>query len=192
MNAHDRPEVPEEGRADLSELADAPYSVVCDVTDLDMARRLIEDLEEHDIPAHSIELVGAATKEAPDPDAGSAVADSRAFWALSRSTIAGGLVGLVIGALLGVSMAGLISGLSWPWGLVMGAVFGAGVGLAAGGMSIAKYSSPAWDETHEVEEADDLRVGVHHANVDVIDTAEMVMGRHTSGRINRMGTGERP
>lgn len=192
MSAHDPREVPEEGRAELSELAEAPFSVVCDVADLDMARRLIEDLEEHDVPANSIELVGAETKESPDSDAGSAVAESEAFGALSRSTIAGGLVGSVVGALLGLFMAALIAGLSWPWALVIGALFGGGVGLAAGGMSVAKYSSPAWDETHEAEETDHLRLGVHHASLDVIDTAETVMRRHVSGGVHRLGSGESP
>lgn len=181
-------DVPQEGRADLSEMEEAPHSVVCDVDGLEVARLVIEDLEEHGIPANAIELIGAETKDSPAPDTVEAVAESGAFWALSRSTIVGGLVGLVVGALLGLPVASLIPGLTLPWGMVMRGLFGAAVGGTAGGISVAKYSSPAWDETHEVEETKELQLGVHHVDLDVINAAATVMERHVSGEVRRQGT----
>lgn len=183
-------EVPHEGRANKAEMEKAPHSVMADVDDLQMARRLIEDLEEHDIPANAIELIGAETKDAPDPDSDEAVAESGAVRALFRSIVAGGLVGLAVGGLLGLAMAWLIPGLSWSWGLAVGALFGLAVGATAGGMSVAKYSSPAWNETHEVEETKNVQVAVHHADVDVINTAETVLERHATGEVKRLGTRE--
>ena len=162
--------------------------MIADVEGLDAARLLIEDLEKHGTPSVSIELVGAATKDPGSPGRESDVAESDAFADLSKSTIVGGSLGIVIGGLLGLLMAYLIPGLTWPWGAVIGGLFGAGVGGAAGGMSVAKYSSPAWDETYQVEDSGRLRVAVHHADEEVVEEAEETMARHAVGRIERSGS----
>lgn len=181
---------PQMGRADVSEMGQTPHAVICDVDSLEAARDLIQDLENRDIPANAIELIGVESKQSPGPESSEAVVESGAVSSLTRSMVRGGLIGLVSGAVIGLVMAWFINGLPLPWGLVIGGLFGVGVGGVAGGMSVAKYSSPAWDETYEVEETDQVRVGVHHADVDVIETAEKVMEAGASRRVTRLGTGE--
>jgi F0F1-type ATP synthase assembly protein I len=185
MDRHpDKPqEVP--GRADRSAMRQAPHSVIASVADLDQARRLIEDLENHGIPTPAIALLGAKTKDPDHADRESDVAESDAFAQLAKSVIIGGMAGILVGAMLGLLLASVIADLATGWGLVMGGVFGAGVGGAAGGISVAKYSSPAWDETYQVEEAGDLAVGIHHVDQEVVDRAEEIIGRHRAERVVR-------
>lgn len=191
-NKPERPseEVPELGRADISEIEKAPYSALGEVDDVATARHLVETLEEHGVPANAIELVGAETKDSPDPDTSHAVGESRAFRSLFRSVLAGGLVGLGVGGLLGTLAAFLIPGLVWPWGLLVGAIFGSAAGGVAGGMSVAKYASPAWDETYAIEESPELQVAVHHSDADVVDMAAEVMEPFVRGPVDRLGTRE--
>jgi hypothetical protein len=181
-------EVP--GRADYSAMRQAPHSVIASVGDLDQSRRLIEDLENHGIPTPAIALLGATTKDPSHPNRESDVAESDAFGQLAKSVIIGGMVGILIGAVLGLLLASMIADLETAWGLVMGGVFGAGVGGAAGGISVAKYSSPAWDETYQIEEAGDLAVAVHHADREIVDRAEEIMGRHPTERVTRPDRGQ--
>jgi F0F1-type ATP synthase assembly protein I len=177
-------EVP--GRADYSAMQQAPHSVIASVADLDQARRLIEDLENHGIPTPAIALLGATTKDPSHPKRESDVAESAAFAQLAKSVIIGGMAGILVGAMLGLLMASLIADLETGWGLVMGGVFGAGVGGAAGGISVAKYSSPAWDETYQVDdEAGDLAVAVHHVDREVVDRAEEIVERHPTEGVTR-------
>lgn len=176
---------PQQGRSELADLKQSPHYVIADVDDLDSARVLIEDLENHGTPTVAIELLGAHTKDPKSEDRESDVAESKAFADVSKSTIVGGVAGIVIGGLLGLVMALLIPDLTWPWGVVMGGLFGAGVGGAAGGMSVAKFSSPAWDETYQVEDDSRLRVAVHHAESEVVTAAYEVMERHSPRELER-------
>lgn len=181
----DEENTPEGGRADLSEISEAPHAAVALVSHLDDARALIEDLERQGVPANSIELVGVKTKEPRHDDAGSGVAESDALASLSKSAVAGGAAGILLGGLLGLAMSLLIPDLAWYWGVLIGALFGAGVGGTAGGISVAKYSSPAWDETYQVEEDESVRVAVHNADPDVVDRAMTVMNRHDPTELER-------
>lgn len=177
---------PEKGRAGWSEIQDAPHAVVGDVPDLESARLLIEDLEKHGVPPHSIGLLNTETKDPRHDDTESAVAESGAFTHLSRSVIVGGSIGIGLGGLFGLLMGYMIPDLSWFWGVIIGGLFGGAVGGAAGGMSVAKYSSPAWDETYQVEDDRIVKVAVHHAEADVVDEAEAVMNRHIDRAVERL------
>lgn len=180
-------EVPEEGRATFEEIEAATHSVIGDVADAEQARVVVEDLENSGVPTTSIELVGAESKESPDPGSKSDIPESDAFANLSKSTIVGGGVGVVAGALLGLLLSFLIPALGPVWGLVLGAIFGGAVGGAAGGMSVAKYGSPAWSETYQVEEGQRMGVAVHHASAEVVRKAEEVMTRHlATGSVRRL------
>jgi F0F1-type ATP synthase assembly protein I len=177
------------GRTDHSAMEQAPHSVIASVDGLDQARRLIEDLENHGIPTPAIELLGASLKDPSHSDRESDIPESDAFAQLAKSVIIGGMAGIVVGALLGLLLASVIADLETGWGLVMGGVFGAGVGGAAGGISVAKYSSPAWDETYQVDAAGDLAVAVHHEDREIVDSAEEIIGRHTAAKIVRPDRG---
>jgi len=185
MDAERHDPTPETGRIAWAEIADAPHAVVADVPDLETARALIEALENSGTPANAIALVDAHTKD-PSRSAteNEAVAESGAFASLSKSVIVGGLIGMIVGGLLGLLMTLLTPDLEWYWSVVIGGVFGAGVGGAAGGISVAKYSSPAWDETYQVEDEPSVTVAVHHAEAEVVDEAESVMQRH-DGEVER-------
>lgn len=178
MDADRQEPKPELGRADWAEIAGAPYAVVGDVPEIEAARALVEDLENQGVPAHSIELLGAETKDPESDDTDSDVAESTAFARLSKSVIGGGSLGIALGGGLGVLLSLIIPDLSWYWGVIMGGVFGAAVGGAAGGMSVAKYSSPAWDETYQVENTGGVKVAVHQSEAEIVDLAETVMSRH--------------
>lgn len=186
MEAGQPQSVPEEGRSDLTELRSSPHAVMADVTGLDDARELIELLELNDIPPGSISLVGVETKDPRHDGQVSDVAESKAFAEVAKSTILGGSIGIVVGALLGLLMAYLIPDLSWSWGAVIGGLFGAGTGGAAGGMSIAKYSSPAWDETYQVDDDRQIQVAVHHRDKEVVDKSAEVMRGHVGDRVARL------
>jgi len=186
MDAEPHDAVPEMGRVAWAEIAGAPHAVVIEVPDLDAARALIEDLENRGIPSNAIALVDAHTKDqSPDDTESDVVAESGAFASLSKSVIGGGFLGMLVGGLLGFLMTLLIPDLEWYWGVVIGGVFGAGVGGAAGGISVAKYSSPAWDETYQVEDEPTVKVAVHHAEAEVVDEAETVMQREVDGEVER-------
>jgi hypothetical protein len=167
----------------------APHSVIASVGGLDQARRLIEDLENHGIPTPAIALLGATTKDPGHAGRESDIAESDALAQLAKSVIVGGMAGILVGATLGLLLAGVIPDLETGWGLVMGGVFGAGVGGAAGGISVAKYSSPAWDETYQVDEAGDLAVAVHHVDREIVDEAEEIIERHPTEKVVRRHRG---
>jgi hypothetical protein len=104
--------------------------------------------------------------------------------------IVGGALGIVAGALLGVVVAAILPGVSFLLACGLAAIFGAGVGGAAGGMSVAKYNSPAWTETYETVEEGQVAVGVHHAESSVVDSAEEVLERHDVTGVTRYEHGE--
>ncbi|CAN5809075.1 hypothetical protein BH23ACT5_BH23ACT5_08060 [soil metagenome] len=173
-----------------TELDDTPYAVVATVDDMDTARVIVEDLEEHGVPPRSISLLGETVEPATARSRNDV--ESGAFSKLAKSVIAGGAVGAVVGALIGA-----VVGLAFPDATLLlsaglGAVFGAGVGGAAGGMSVAKYSSRAWDETYESVEGGVIAVGVDHADSGVIDAAEEVMRRHPVREISKGRQGDFP
>lgn len=158
-------------------IEEAPHAVVAAVADLEAARLLIEDLEEHGIPPGALALLGAAP-EGGHEAAGGGEAESAAFDDVTKSAIAGGAVGAATGGILGslVTLALPGTGILVAGGL--GAVFGAGVGGAAGGMAVAKYNSDAWSATYETVQLGEVAVGVHHADRSVIDAARQIIDRH--------------
>lgn len=178
MDAERDEPAPELGRAEWDEITDAPHAVVGEAPDIEAARRLIEDLENHGIPANAIELLETETKDPRAHDAESDVVESPAFANLSKSVVVGGTLGIVLGGLLGLLMSYLVPDLAWYWGATLGGLFGAAVGGAAGGMSVAKYSSPAWDETYQVEDTPEVKVAVHHSDPEVVEIAWSGMSRH--------------
>jgi hypothetical protein len=189
VDAERNEQAPEQGRAEWDEVAAAPHAVVGDVPDIEGARLLIEALEKQGIPANAIELLEAETKDPKKDTAKTDVADAKALGSLAKSVIVGGVLGLIIGGLLGALVSLLIINLEWYWGALMVALFGAAVGGAAGGMSVAKYSSPAWDETYQVEDDPRIKVAVHHSEPEVVDDAEAVMEQHVE-HVTRVGRSE--
>jgi hypothetical protein len=181
MRHGDNEAAPQSGRSDPTDLQNAPFAVVATVIDIQSARRVVEDLEEHGIPTPAISLLGVKTKDPARPGRASDVAESRAFASVSKSTIAGGAAGAALGAILGIAMVAFaVPELGWAWGAVLGAIFGSGIGGAAGGMSVAKYSSPAWAETYQTTEAGEPSVVVSHRDEAIIESASEVMSRHDS------------
>jgi hypothetical protein len=171
--------VPQSGRTNPDAVENSPFAVVAEVERIQSARQVVEDLEEHGIPTTAISLLGVETKDPERPGRASDVAESRAFASVSKSTIAGGAGGAVIGAVLGIAMVAFaVPDLGWAWGAVLGAIFGSAIGGAAGGMSVAKYSSPAWHETYQTAEAGHPSVVVSHGEEAVIRSAAEVMSRH--------------
>lgn len=167
----------------------APHAVLASVADMDQARLLIEDLEEHGIPPGSLALLGAAS-EAGHEAAGGGEAESSAFDDVTKSALAGGAIGAATGGILGslVTLAVPGAGILVAGGL--GAVFGAGVGGAAGGMAVAKYNSDAWSATYETVQRGEIAVGVHHADRAVIEAAHEVIDRHEPIRVEQFDNPE--
>lgn len=170
------------------EMGDATHAVVASVDDMEAARMLVEDLEEHGVPPGSISLLGetgepASAKKRDEVEAG-------AFSELTRSVIAGAAVGAVAGALVGIVVGLILPDANLLVAAALGAIPGAAVGGAAGGMSVAKYASPAWNETYETVQRGVIAVGVEHGDGDVVATAEEVMARHATRDVSRGEEGE--
>lgn len=162
---------------------EGPYSVVAEMPDLAAARLLVEELEQHGVPPGAIALTGATASE----DAREEMPESEAFADVTRSTIGGGVVGSVVGGILGALSTLVFPGLSVFWAIVMGVIFGGGIGLAAGGMAVAKYNSPAWRESYEsVQEEETVSVGVHADDGDMVASAEELMRRHRHIEVRRL------
>jgi hypothetical protein len=172
------------------DLTESPHAVVASVQDMDGARVLIEDLEEHGVPPGAIALVGVGPGGSMDETEPGGEAETHALTQLAKSVIVGGGLGIVAGVLLGVVVAAVLPGVSFILACSLAAIFGAAVGGAAGGMSVAKYNSPAWTETYETVEEGEVSVGVHHAESSVVDAAEEVLGRHQVTRVTRYDHGE--
>ncbi len=171
----------EEGEAaelasEEEELVETPHAVVATVDDMEKARVLIEDLEEHGVPPRSITLLGDTVE--PGSAGRRDEVEAGAFSELAKSVLAGAAVGALVGGFLG-ALISLIFPDAAIWVAVgLGAVFGAGVGGAAGGMSVAKYSSRARIETYTEVQEGVIAVGVDHADADVVAAAEEIMHRH--------------
>ncbi|MFP3914208.1 MAG: hypothetical protein ACLFWM_04985 [Actinomycetota bacterium] len=163
-------------------------SVVAWVDDVPTARRLMEDLEAHGVPPGSIALGGAVP---PEDDAAHAdMPESSAIVDVTRAMVVGAVIGAVLGAGVGAAITALLTGLSLFWGVALGAVFGGGIGLAGGGMAVAKFNSPAWRETYEtVEWEDSVAVGVHDQGSEILEVAEDVMERSQPLAIRRLDDG---
>lgn len=163
--------------ANLANVKDAPFSVVAELHDVQAARVVVEDLEEHGIPTSAISLQGVET-DSPGP-AGRNPPESRAFASVSKSVIVGGAGGAAVGALLGIAMVAFaVPELGWAWGAALGALFGSAIGGAAGGMSVVKYASPAWQESYQAADTEEPFVVVSHAEESVIDSAAEIISRH--------------
>lgn len=179
----------ERKEAELEEFLASDHAVVATTSEMDTARRLIEDLEEHGIPPVSIALMGAAPGGSMDDTEPGGEAETEALNDLAKSVVTGGGIGAVAGAVLGAIVALAIAGINFLLAAALGALFGSAVGGAAGGMSVAKYNSPARTETFEtVAQGGDVSVGVHHADRSVVDAAAEVMGRHDLDSVVRHDT----
>lgn len=155
---------------------DLVYGVVAEISDLDTARDVIEDLEEHGTPPEAIALLGPDSDHQPQDD----MPEAEAIGDTAKSAAAGGAGGALVGGVLGSLVPLAIPGIGPVIAAGLGAIFGAGVGGAAGGMSVAKYNSPAWEETFQTVKRGRFAVGVHHADPEIVETAEEVMGRYGS------------
>lgn len=153
-----------------------PRSVVAVMPDLGSARLLMEKLEQHGVPPGSIGMEGAVP--ADEDEAQGEMPESSAISDVSRSTVGGFAAGAVVGGLLGALLTIPFPGLGLFWAVVLGVIFGGGIGLAAGGMAVAKFSSPAWRETYETARRDEhISVGVRHDDPEVVASAEELMRR---------------
>jgi hypothetical protein len=157
----------------------APHSVLVTVRELDDARTLIEYLEQSGVPSTAISLIEPAAVHPIDGGEG------EVYGEVARSVLMGAVAGALVGALLGY-LASLATGLPPLMAMALGALFGAGVGGAAGGMSVVKYSSPAWRQTHEAAPSNRFKVGVQHSDAEVVETAEELMTRHGFTEVARV------
>lgn len=181
-----------EGRPGLESdhLPHGPHSVVAEMRDMDAARLLMEDLEQHGVPPGSISLGGVVPPESDG--AVDEMPEADAFSDVSRSTVGGAVVGAVVGGVLGALLTIPFSGLSLALAIVLGAIFGGGIGLAAGGMAVAKFSSPAWRETYETaRQEESVSVAVHDEDPGVVDSAEEEMRRSGALEVRRLDDQER-
>src|SRR5680860_409894 len=89
------------------------HGVVAELSDLETARDLIEDLEEHGTPPEAIALLG--------PDSG-----DREEGDMPESAAAGGAGGAIVGGVLGSIVPLAIPGIGPVLAAGLGAVFGAG------------------------------------------------------------------
>lgn len=167
---------------------ESPYSVVASMRDLPSARLLVEELEQRGVAPGAIALSGALPGE--DDDVQDRMPESEAFGDVTRSTVGGGAIGAVVGGILGGLVTLVFPQLGLFWAILLGAVFGGGIGLAAGGMAVAKYNSPAWRESYEsVQEDESVSVGVHSDDKEIVATAEELMHRHEPLEIRRLDGG---
>lgn len=170
--------MPPEPIDDTSEMV---HGVVAELSDLETARDLIEDLEEQGTPPQAIALLGPDSEDREEGD----MPESEAIGDTAKSAAAGGAGGAIVGGVLGSIVPLAIPGIGPVIAAGLGAVFGAGVGGAAGGMSVAKYNSPAWEETFQTVKRGRFAVGVHHADEEIATAAEEVMRRYEGTSISR-------
>lgn len=155
-------------------LPHGPYSVVAVMQDLDSARLLMEELEQHGVPPGSIGLEGPTPPE--QDGAQDEMPESSAFSDVSRSTVGGAVIGSVVGGILGALMTIPFPELGLFWAIVFGAIFGGGIGLAAGGMAVAKFNAPAWRESYATgQPGEQVSVGVHAEDPRVAESAAELM-----------------
>lgn len=178
--------------AQAEEFLEAPHSVVASTAEMSVARALIEDLEEHGVPPRAIALIGAAPGGSMDDTTPGGDAETEAIDDLGRSVAVGGAAGAAAGGVLGSAVTLAIPGVGLVVAAGLGAIFGAGVGGSAGGMSVAKYNSPAWTETFETVERGEVAVGVHHADRSVVDAAAEIIERHRLLSVERYDEDDDP
>lgn len=165
-------------------LSHGPYSVVAVMEDLDSARLLMEELEQQGVPPGSILLEGPTPPE--DDGARQEMPESSAFSDVSRSTVGGAVIGSVVGGVLGALLTIPFPELGLFWAIVFGAIFGGGIGLAAGGMAVAKFNSPAWRESYTTAQPGDrIFVGVHAEDPRVVESAEELMRQSEALEVRR-------
>lgn len=165
------------------------YSVMAVMEDLGSARLLMEELEQHGVPPGSIDLEGASPPESDG--AQDEMPESSAFSDVTRSTLGGAVVGSAVGGILGALLTIPFPDLGLFWAILFGAIFGGGVGLAAGGMAVAKFSSPAWRESYETaQEGGRVSVRVHAENPRVVESAAELMRRNDALEVRRLDDGE--
>lgn len=153
--------------------------------DLDSARLLMEKLEQRGIPPGSIGLQGTVPPE--EDGARHEMPEADAISDVGRSTGSGAMIGVVVGGLLGALLTIPFTGLPMVWAVLFGAVFGGGIGLAAGGMAVAKFNSPAWRESYETaRQGERITVGVRDEDPEVLDMAEDVMRQDVAVEVKRL------
>jgi len=164
-----------------SETNEMVTGVVAEVADLEAARELIQALEGHGTPPGAIGLLGPDSGEQAEGD----TPEAEAIGEAAKSAAAGGIGGALVGGVLGSIVPLAIPGIGPVLAAGLGAIFGAGVGGTAGGMSVAKYNSPAWEETFLTVKRGRFAVSVHHADADVVASAEEIMRRGAVGPVSR-------
>lgn len=178
-----RPGLEDEG------LPHGPYSVVAVMEDLDSARLLMEELEQQGVPPGSIGLEGPTPPE--HDEAPEEMPESSAFSDVSRSTVGGAVIGAVVGGILGAVLTIPFPELGLFWAMVLGAIFGGGIGLAAGGMAVAKFNSPAWRESYATAQPGDrVSVGVHAQDPRVVESAAELMRQSDALEVRRLDDDE--
>lgn len=161
------------------------YSVVATMADMEAARLLVEELEQHGVPPGAIALTGAVAPE--EDDSHDEMPEGEAISDVTRSTVGGGVVGSIVGGVVGALFTLFVPDLSLSWAIFLGVIFGGGIGLGAGGMAVAKYNSPAWRESYEsVQDDDTVSVGVHVPEREMAESAEELMRRHEPLEVRRL------
>lgn len=166
-------------------LPHGPHSVLAVMKDLNSARLLMEELEQHGVPPGSIGLEGTTPPESDG--AREEMPEGSAFSDVTRSTVGGAVIGSVVGGILGALLTIPFPGLGLFWAIVLGAIFGGGIGLAAGGMAVAKFNSPAWRESYDTAEpAERVSVGVHAEDPRVVESAAALMRQSDALEVRRL------
>ncbi len=152
------------------------HRVSASALDREDARNLIEELEDRGVPSTAIEL-DEPGKTRPQRQAGPVFGD------VLRSSLLAAAIGAGVGAVATVLLSAAAD-IEVGWWTIAGAVFGAFVGVAFGGMRVVRYASPAWRDTGDAEQPDQVTVTVEHPEREVVDTAAQVIESH-GGRPKR-------
>lgn len=167
------------------QLPPGPYSVMAVMEDLASARLLMEELEQEGVPPGSIGLEGPTPPE--ENGARQEMPETSAFSDVSRSTVGGGVIGSVVGGILGGLLTIPFPELGPFWAIVLGVIFGGGIGIAAGGMAVAKFNSPAWRESYETAQTGErVTVGVHAEDLAIVESATELMRQSDALEVRRL------
>jgi hypothetical protein len=164
---------------------DSGHGVLAVLSDADQARAVIDDLEEHGIPADAISMQSAVVEELRSEEE-QTDKEVGAVEEVGRSVLVWALAGFVIGAALGFMVTVVIDDWSFVTGLLLGGIFGAAIGGAAGGMNVAKYASPARPETFLAEGEGQVAIEVRHLDGAVVEQAASVLSEHPTVRVTRV------
>jgi hypothetical protein len=146
-------------------------TVIAPALDREEARALIEELEDSGVPSTAIELDEPGSGALPQRKAGPVFGD------VARAVLVAVVIGAVAGAALGLVVSSMTE-IDSRIGVIAGAAFGGFIGVAAGGIWVVRYASPAWREAGEAERPQMVRVTVQHPEQEVVDMAAGVIRAH--------------